>query len=278
MKNMKNSILNLSILFLVPLILVFSEFFTFFFDVKLGLIFYVFFLFTLIISSSLLYEKGIKLRGISLRKGWKIQGLSNLLAALILLPLMRILIFIIPLAIFDKTLQLIFIGILLGVGIYFLLKYLHLKRNDVGLVLPQGKFQLIFQVIVALTGFSFGFFEYFILKPSSSIIVSFTLGNILISGLVLILITGFLEELMFRGIIQRNSELVFGKFPGLLFSTIIFTIMHISLESPSELIFAFFIGLFYGLIFQRTKNLLGISFSHGIGNFIVFIIGPLFIG
>ncbi len=62
---------------------------------------------------------------------------------------------------------------------------------------------LVATLLIALSGIIFGFIEYIILKPVP-IISLLNLKEIIIPGLILLLFTGFLEELIFRGIIQKT--------------------------------------------------------------------------
>jgi len=54
--------------------------------------------------------------------------------------------------------------------------------------------------------------------------------------------TGFLEELIFRGIIQHNAIKYFKPGIGIFFVTLLFAVMHIGNLSFLDVAFLFFIG------------------------------------
>jgi len=57
--------------------------------------------------------------------------------------------------------------------------------------------------------------------------------------------------------------------------SVLFAIMHIGWKSPADILFVFAVGLFYGLVFLKTRCLLGITISHGITNIMLFMVMPL---
>ncbi|HSO26316.1 MAG TPA: CPBP family intramembrane glutamic endopeptidase, partial [Methanobacteriaceae archaeon] len=99
----------------------------------------------------------------------------------------------------------------------------------------------------------------------------------LLGGLVLLIATGLAEELLFRGIIQKNAEDVLGMGIGLLYTSLLFTSLHIGWNSVMDLLFVFGVAMFYGYAFQKTRSLLGITVSHGISNSVLFLVMPFLI-
>ncbi|ODS37684.1 MAG: hypothetical protein A7316_09175 [Candidatus Altiarchaeales archaeon WOR_SM1_86-2] len=97
-----------------------------------------------------------------------------------------------------------------------------------------------------------------------------------ISALILLVFTGFSEELAFRGLILTNAEKTMGKYLGLIFVSVLFAIMHIVWRSLIDIIFVFGVGLFYGFVFLKTRCLLGITISHGLTNIILFVVMPIY--
>jgi len=266
---------GINLRFIVPLftcIMVGSaEFVSTYFDIMLGILIHMIFLFSLMIFSSLIYRESIRTRAYSLRRAWQIEDMSYMLNSLILIPLIGIIRFSMPLKIFESIYWFIIIGIPLMVAIILLIRYMKMHLQDIGFV---SNFPLI-QFFIALTGILFGFFEYMILKPEA-LIDELIVMNLIIPGFILLIFTGLLEELTFRGIVQTRAEGVMGKNASLLFSSVLFMLMHIGFKSAPDLIFVFLVGLFYGYVFQRTRNIWGITLSHGITNIILFLIAPFF--
>ena len=89
-------------------------------------------------------------------------------------------------------------------------------------------------------------------------------------GIVMFVFVVFVEEMIFRGILQTNLQKIFGLRKGLLFSGIIFGMMHSIYGILNEMIFAGIFGIMIGYIFQKTKNFPLIVLIHGSLNVILF--------
>ena len=80
------------------------------------------------------------------------------------------------------------------------------------------------QLAVALTGILFGVVEYHILMPEP-LIAELTWQQVWLPALVLLVCTGFVEEFIFRGVLQRSAVGVFGwwgiVYVGLLFGCVV---------------------------------------------------------
>jgi membrane protease YdiL (CAAX protease family)/predicted negative regulator of RcsB-dependent stress response len=194
--------------------------------------------------------------------------LSYLLQALILLPLLRIMGLIIPVTEIQPLYWLVIISIPLAVAILILMKNLQINRKDVGITTGKPFYQLL----IGLSGISLGMVEYLILQPGA-IVSGLTTANIILASSVIMLSTGLIEELIFRGIIQKTAESILGNWGGIIFASILFTSFNI-MNSPLNLIFTFLVSLFYGYIYQKTGSILGVSISHGLCNMLVYLYLP----
>jgi membrane protease YdiL (CAAX protease family) len=197
---------------------------------------------------------------------------SNLLRAMIILPIIRIIGISIPALQIQPLFWYILVSIPIFAAALIMIKNQSLSRESIGLIL--GKLPL--QFLVALSGIIFGFVEFQILKPAS-IISSPSVVTIILASVILLISTGFAEELIFRGIIQKNAENVLGNIWGLIYASVLFTVLYIGWQSNVEIIFIFFVSIFYGYIFQRTRSIFGISLSHGIANIMLLLVLPLLI-
>ena len=194
---------------------------------------------------------------------------SNLLRSMIVLPLIRIIGLSMPIMKIDTLYWFPIISIPLFAAAYFLIRGQSMTRQSVGLV----KGDLKIQIPIIFTGIVFGAIEYLILKPEP-LIATFTLFNLVFAGIILTISTGFAEELLFRGILQKNAENVMGKYMAILFASVIFSILHTGWMSFLDLIFVFLVAIFYGFVFQQTRSIFGISFSHGLTNIFLFVVMP----
>ncbi len=90
------------------------------------------------------------------------------------------------------------------------------------------------------------------------------------------LLWGFYQELVYRGVLQTELVRRWGPVAGVLVTNILFTFgplhfYHFARTSSPLPIFAgiFAIGLFLGVVFQRSGNLWIVAIAHGIGNFYI---------
>jgi uncharacterized protein len=156
-------------------------------------------------------------------------------------------------------------------AVYTIMKNQGLTRQHIGLIWGNKKVQFL----IALTGIFLGTIEYIILQPKPLIAVLDPI-NLITATIILIISTGLAEELLFRGIIQKNAENVFGIFLGLLYTSILFTALHIGWNNLYDLIFVFLVAMFYGYAFQKTRSIVGVTLSHGISNSFLFLIVPFY--
>lgn len=192
----------------------------------------------------------------------------ELYLSLSLAPLTRILSLSLPLANIPQIYWYIIIAIPLLIATFIVASMLGYRRTEVGITLRN----LPLQLLIAATGVAFGFIEYQILKPDA-LIGALSLRGIMLPALIMIVATGFVEELIFRGVMQRSSLEAMGT-RGLLYITAIFAVLHIGFLSAIDVLFVFAIGLFFAFTVKKTGSLLGVSLSHGITNILLYLIIP----
>lgn len=92
---------------------------------------------------------------------------------------------------------------------------------------------------------------------------TFPAFNYLMPLITLTLAIGFFEAVFWRGWVLLRLEEAFGLIPALILSSVLYAAYHIGYGMPlSEMIFLFFIGLLFAVVFRITKN--------------VFILWPVF--
>ena len=147
-----------------------------------------------------------------------------------------------------------------------------LRPRDLGLTFARWP-EIVQQMAIALTGIPLGLVEFVILRPPAWI-AGLTFGSLVLGGLVIFFATGFSEELIFRGILLKRAVEGLGARGGLLYVTAIFASLHIFFLNGVDLVFVFAVGLFYGLIVLKTRNLWGVILSHSLGNVILYLVAP----
>jgi membrane protease YdiL (CAAX protease family) len=241
------------------------------YDTKIGIALHSIILFALLFHSTLESDTD--------------KTFSQFLMALVLVPLIRILSLSMPLAYFSRHSWFLLISIPLFIAIFTCMWVQELRPKDIGLFVPALKSTPI-EAGVILFAIPLGIIEYQILKPSP--LPGLEVTSFITSSLIFIICTGFVEELVFRGLIQYNTIRLTGamyamiarktmrKWSGIIFVTSIFAVLHISNLSPLDCLLAFSVGVLYSVVREKTGSIYGISISHGIINILVFLVAPVY--
>jgi CAAX amino terminal protease family. len=226
------------------------------YDAKTGVALHAFILFALLLQSTLESDTDKKL--------------SQLLMALVLVPLIRLLSLSMPLAYFSRISWFLFISIPVFIASFTCMWLQELSLKDVGLFIPARR-DIPIEAGVILFAIPAGILEYHILRWPGLSAASF-----ITSALIFIICTGFVEELVFRGVIQHNAIRVMSKWGGIMFVTALFTVLQISNRSPLDCLLAFSVGFLYAVVREKTGSLYGISISHGMMNIVLFLVAPAY--
>ena len=191
-----------------------------------------------------------------------------LLLSLALVPLVRIISLCMPLADIPQIWWYLIIYTPLLAAAIVVMRILNYRPEQVGLTFKRFPVQLV----VMLTGVVFGVAEYFILAPEA-MVAELTWQEVWLPALILLLGTGFVEEFIFRGVLQRSAVEAFGGW-GVFYVSLIFPIMHIGFLSWIDVVFVFVVALFFGWVVNKTGSLLGVTLSHGITNIVLYLVAP----
>ena len=194
----------------------------------------------------------------------------RVLAALLLVPLLRILSLTMPLAELPILSWYIFIGVPLLIAVIPLARLLELSPAELGLEMGQWPLQMIFPML----GIPLAMAAFWIL-PADPVVASTDWGTIGISALVLLIFTGFTQEIVFRGVIQSVMRECFGPIAAIGYATILFTLMYIGVGSLEYLGFIALLGLLLGWWRDYTGTIWGGVLAHGLMNSWVLVILPI---
>ncbi len=122
-----------------------------------------------------------------------------------------------------------------------------------------------YSLIGILIAVTFGTIEFVILKPALTF-SAFETGNLLMNLVYMVLFVGVGEELLFRGVIQRDLTHAFGPAAGLVLASSVFCVMHLVGRSISELALVFSMGIIFGYLYYKTGSLTAPIVAHGVGN------------
>lgn len=187
-----------------------------------------------------------------------------------LAPLIRLISLSLPL----RSVPLIYWYLIISVPLYvaaFILRRLILQTSWAQLGL-HGR-GLALQVLMPFLALPLGMLEYRILRPAP-LISGWDLGDFLIAALILLISTGLVEELIFRGIMQQVAVEVMGR-GGVVYVSAIFAVLHVGHRSLADVFFVFGVALLFGWFVQRTRSIVGVSLTHGLINIWLFLIAPL---
>ncbi len=191
--------------------------------------------------------------------------------ALALAPLIRVLSLSMPLTEFPQIYWYAIIAVPLLVAVFAVMQRLDFRPAQIGLTLNR----LPLQFVVALTGIPFGIAEFYILRPSP-LADSLAWEGMVLPALILLVGTGFVEELVFRGVMQRSATEALGGW-GWVYIAGVFTVLHIGYLSWADLGLVLIVGLFFGWVVQKTGSLVGVTLSHGITNIVLYLVVPFLV-
>jgi membrane protease YdiL (CAAX protease family) len=112
--------------------------------------------------------------------------------------------------------------------------------------------------------------------PEAELLVDAVLAQDLLQLVALVgisvAIVGPVEELAFRGFVQRGLENSYGPTMGLIFASVLFGLLH-GLNSWRSIIPVTIVSLFLGYVWQKTdKNTTAVGWMHGLYDAIAIII------
>jgi membrane protease YdiL (CAAX protease family) len=195
---------------------------------------------------------------------------GRLLLALVLIPLLRLLSMTMPIPALSPLYWQLLIGLPALLAIFRVAGVANFTPGQLGLQWRHRRLQLV----IAISGFLLSAPAYIFLRPEP-LIDSFQPGEVLLASFILLLFSGFMEELLFRGVLQQLAREVFGR-EGFLFAWLCYTVTLIgnSTVSPLYLPFMAMTALFFGYWVELTGSLWGAVLAHTFLNIGLFLIFP----
>lgn len=132
-----------------------------------------------------------------------------------------------------------------------------------------------FDTVLALLGFPAGLVGYAALRPAA-LLSSGDVLSVLAAMAVLTVFGGFLEEVVYRGILQTVAIDAFGsKGAGILFSATLGAVMYWGTGEFSFMFVIWVLGIGYGMALARGASLWGIALSHSVALWGMALFWPL---
>ncbi|MEW6033840.1 MAG: CPBP family intramembrane glutamic endopeptidase [Chloroflexota bacterium] len=195
--------------------------------------------------------------------------LHRLLLPLTLAPLTRILSLSMPLTVLSQIYWYPIIYAPLAAGTVVVMRETGMAWKDVGMSPSRP----LLQVTVLPVGLLMGVVEYYILRPEP-LVAELAVGGLVFTSLVFFVTTGFVEEWVFRGVMQRAMGERFGWW-GLVYTSLLFAVLHLGFLSVFDLAFVFAVALFFSWVVNKTGSLLGVALAHGLTNVGLYVVFPL---
>jgi len=155
--------------------------------------------------------------------------------------------------------------------------YVAYRKIDLNYMrLAKGGTPILTQVLAGLlAGYILGFIEYFVLRPTSTVTMSF-IQTLIYIVVVMMVFVGITEEFLFRGLLQRCLEDMLPPWQAISIASLFFALMHLGWLNPVEIVFAYAAGTIFGLMLYKTRSLIAPVIAHGFGNIILNTIVLLF--
>ncbi|HEV8686284.1 MAG TPA: CPBP family intramembrane glutamic endopeptidase [Gaiellaceae bacterium] len=128
------------------------------------------------------------------------------------------------------------------------------------------------QAPIALSGMPLGYAAFLIARPEP-LVEGSSVSRLLLAALIVVVCTGFAEELLFRGVCQRGLSGVFGRF-AYLGSTFLFAIAYLGVRPAGYAVFVVVAGLAFGFLVEHTRSLLGVALAHALMNVGLLLVWP----
>lgn len=193
---------------------------------------------------------------------------SNLALSLTLMPLTRIISLAMPVTEFSRSLWYLAASLPLLVAAWLIIRHIGLTRRQLG-IRPGN---VLVQLMLMGGGLILGVISYNLLTPEP-MSGNPPLSAFVLPIIILMLCTGFGEELIFRGVLQSTATPVLNRLT-VLYVAIIYSVMHIGHLSLENALFIFAIGLVVGQVVRWSGSIFGVSLAHGLANVSMFLIMP----
>ena len=203
------------------------------------------------------------------RSGFPLAASSRLLPVLAQISLLRLVSLVMPIQQIPEMYWYAMVGLPVLLGSAMTARIIGFSRQDLGLTRRFG----LPEIAIAASGVPLGLIGYLIARPVVEIDTD-TWTTLIVTSLFIIVFSGFLEEVLFRGLLQNVAVREFGKF-AIIWSSVIFGIMYLSSHSLRYALFMGGCGLLFGWWYSRTSSLWGIVIAHALLSLGLLVVFPL---
>lgn len=196
---------------------------------------------------------------------------SRVLPILALAPLLRLLSFAMPIRDVPPIFWYGLIGAPLLLAAFLTARRLGYSPAQLGLTIRSP----LAQLAIAATGVPLSLLAFWLIRPEPIV----QDGNILllVSGAILLtFFNGFLEEFIFRGLLQYAVTDIFGT-AGLFYSITLYMVLYLGTLSLLYILFMGVLALFFSWCVHKTGSIWGVVVAHSIFSVSFLLIWPLIV-
>ena len=202
---------------------------------------------------------------------------TSLRVALLLPPLIGIAALTLPLQRFSELGRSGAVAIPALVAAFAAMRANGYRRRDAGVSLPRSWRSGLFNLIVAASGIGFGYLRFRTSESGSSPPEAVSVVALL-AAILLAVGTGFTNEFVYRGILQRAATDLFGPLAGVVYVATLSTVPIIGQRSPLDTGLIFLVAVAFGTVVQLTRSILGVSIAHAIAIVCALVVFPAIAG
>ena len=152
--------------------------------------------------------------------------------------------------------------------------YLVIRSQNIRIGTNPRAFAIWLVPILAISG-PLALGEYAIISPEA-LIPEPSLFWLVVLSLIMLGTVGIVEELLFRGVLQRRFADYLGRWGGVALTSVLFVSMHSIYGSGLEIVYVTFLGFLFGAIYEWTNSMGLITVLHGVLNVFLFGLIPIY--
>lgn len=193
-------------------------------------------------------------------------------AALVMLPLLRILSYTIPYSSLEPYYWLAMIGIPLWLGIgVFRIFVIH----DIEFFPPLQPKGVLLLVVTGVATVPIALLGYY-LAPDTALYSGDLSGrDALIVAVMLVIFAAFLEEIVFRRLLLTVTTRQFGKWVGIALSSYVYSMMFLGTGSVPYMVLMGVLGTWWGWLAYRMDSIWATGFAHGTFLVLLYVVLPV---
>jgi len=132
------------------------------------------------------------------------------------------------------------------------------------------------QAGIGMCGVPLGLLAFLIFRPHP-LGTDPSVAQIIWGSLIVVVFVGFLEEVIFRGLLQDALIDLYGR-SGIAWGSLLFAIAYLGVHPATYVLFAAAVGLAFGWVVERTDSLLGVILAHSLLAIGLILVWPRVLG